>query len=105
MSETSFRNVIHSSLKIIFSFLKIKRITHFHCHQVLSVPLQSSASEVHLCFTRSPVRILIPQCLSRQRNKEHLIELINGSIPSFRLVKMKQENLLLEVEALLAANV
>lgn len=105
MSETSFRNVIHSLLKITFSFLKIKRITHFHCHQVLSFPLQSNASEVHLCFTRSPVRILILQCLSRRRSKEPLIELVSGSVPSFRLVKRKQETLLLGVEALLAANV
>ena len=92
------------SLKVLFSFLKIKRITHFHCHQIQfhsKAVLLKDISVLH----GSPSRILILQCLSRQRNKEHLIELINGSIPSFHLVKTKQENLLLEVETLLAANV
>ena len=67
------------SLKVLFSFLKIKRITHFHCHQIQfhsKAVLLKDISVLH----GSPSRILILQCLSCQRNKEHLIELINGSI-------------------------
>lgn len=104
MSETSFRNVTHSFTESNLFLFENEKDDPFPCHQIQlhsKAVLLKYISVLHV----SPIRILILQCLSRQRNKEHLIELISGSIPSFHLVKMKQQNLLLEVETLLAANV